>query len=164
MEHRGRGVPLPRFWAAVRRRHPDVDLVVLADGRPPPPEGVASEADLAAAVERVAAYASGAWAVATGGGEALVPSLSHGPREDTVVARVQASARCARSPVPALRAALTEAGWVLGSPPSAAEMVLARRSGVELTVTVALTGVLSMTIASAPLLVGVDRARVLLQA
>lgn len=163
MEHRDRAAPLPRFWAAVRRRHPDVDLVLLADEQPPP-TGEASEADLDAAIERVAAYASGAWAVATGAADALVPALRFGPREDTVVARVQVAARYAASPVPALAAALAEAGWVLASPPAALELLLARRSGVELKATFASAGVLTLTVTSAPLLVGVDRARELVRA
>jgi hypothetical protein len=162
MELRDRGAPLPRFWAAVRRRHPDVDLVLLA-GEPPPPTGEASEADLEAAVERVAAYASGAWAVATDAGDALTPTLRFGPREDTVVARVRVSGRCAASPIPTLASALVEAGWTATSPPGAVELLVARRAGVELKASFAPAGVLSLTVVSAPLLVGVDRARELVR-
>ena len=163
MERRERGAPLPRFWAAVRRRHPDVDLVLLADEQPPP-AGEASEADLAVAVERVAAYASGAWAVATDSGDPLVPVLRFGPREDAVVARVQTASRYAESPVPAVAAALTDAGWAVASPPGDLEILLARRSGVDLRLTfAAAAGVLTLTVTSAPLLVGVDRARQLVR-
>ncbi len=156
------GVVLSPFWAAVHRRHPDVDLVLLTDEPPPPAADSpvsATDAELTAALDRVAAYASGAWAIATGGDVALRPGLRFGPREHTVVARVQATATLGRSPIAGLADALDEAGWRTARPRSAVDLLVAQRSTVELRASFAPTGALSLTVTSAPLVVGVDRAR-----
>jgi hypothetical protein len=157
-------VELSPFWAAVRRRHPDVDLVLVPD-EAPAPDGAPVTADaLSAAAARVAAYATGAWALATGVEELFEPTIGFGPAEHTVVARVRASARAAGSPLAALEAALLDAGWRTTRPTAAVELLVAQRSGVELRASYAATGVLTMAVESVPYAVGVARARELTRA
>lgn len=165
MESRS-SVELSPFWAAVRRRHPDVDLVLLADDAAAPalPAVPVTGDALTAATARVAAYATGAWAVATGADELLEARLGFGPAEHTVVAAARASIPLSGSPMARLEEALLEAGWRTARPRAAVELLLARRPGVELRASYAASGTFSLTVESVPYAVGVARARELARA
>lgn len=156
-------VTLSPSWSAVRRRHAGVDRVLVPGARRAPglPDVPVTDDALTAAVARVAAYATGAWAVATGTDDLLDAALAFGPAEHTVVARARASTRTADSPLAVLEGALLAAGWDTARPPAAAELVVARRTGVELRASYAATGALTMSVESVPYAVGVDRARAL---
>lgn len=161
MELGNSAVAVSPFWAALRRRHPDVDLVLVAG--PPrvqvPADRATPDAGLEAAVDRVTAHATGAWAQVLGRGEPLIATLEPGPAEHTVVARTRASARLDASPLPALELALTDGGWSAQRPDTAMPVLTARRTGVTLLASYAPTGVVTLTVSSTPLAVGVERAR-----
>ena len=156
------GLPsgLPPILAAVRRRHPDVDLVLVCDEpAPETDEEPTPEADLTAALERVTAHATGAWASVADAGEPLLARLEPGPAENTVVARARAVGVRDDSPLPVLEQALAAAGWVTGRPSAGLELLAGRRPGVDLLASYAPTAVVTLTVSSAPLPVGVGRAR-----
>ena len=156
-------VTLSPFWAAVRRRRPDVGLVLLAD-QAPPPDATTAEPDLTAAADRVAGHATGSWAIATGADEPLVPRLAHGPAEHTVVARVRVSARLGACPLDDLESALRDGGWRTSRPRAGLDLLVASRPGTDLRASYADTGVLSLSVQSTPQPVGITRARDLVRA
>jgi hypothetical protein len=163
MELHDRGAELPPFWAAVRRRHPDVDIVVLPDEREPAGEP-AGAVELATALELTGAVAARAWAaVATEAPGPPGAGFAFGPDEAHVVARARVSAQADPSPLPALTAALQAEGWEVRELPGAARRLVARHDDAELVASYADSGVLVLTVSSAPLLVGVDRARELVR-
>lgn len=173
MELGSSDVRLSPFWKTVHRRHPDVTLVLLADEPPASVEGPDLPAGtIDAVVDRVVAYATGAWAFATERTEidgtgpvdfAPEVRLRYGPREDTVAAEARASAHLSTSPLPMLAQSLAAGGWHAVRPAGAAERLVARRGGVELLASYAPTGTFVLTVTSAPISVGVDRARELVR-
>ena len=167
MELRPPGSPIEDpFLAAVRRRHPDVDLVAL----PPEPttaEPPVDDATVARAVELVAAEAGRLWA--------KVAPLSEGRPETRVrfaeresevraVARVVERRSDGYALLVRLRHELEQRGWSVQRPPSpqpgALERLVADLDGGRLTASYAETsGAVLVELASAPLPVGVERAR-----
>lgn len=76
--------PLPPFWAAVRRRHPDVAVVLLPDGPPRPAGAEVDDRAVDDAVTRV-----GALVDTLGAEPPAAAEVGYGPDPGTVVARVR---------------------------------------------------------------------------
>jgi hypothetical protein len=155
---------LPPFFAAVRRRHPDVDIVLLA---PDPPAATTEGADRAQVEEslrRTIAVAAEGWLAATDRDDEPEARLGFGPDPTSVVARVRSTTTFEESPLPDLAARLARQGWRLGYLPGAAERLIARRDDVDLLVSYAsVTGAFVLTATSRPLQVGRARARELVR-
>ncbi|GAA1791538.1 hypothetical protein GCM10009795_041530 [Nocardioides hankookensis] len=162
MELQSRDAPLPPFFAAVRRRHPDVDIVLLA---PPPadPEqpDAATEGQVANAFDLATGTATRAWAEAVGDGRVPDTRFAYGPDEATVVARSRLAAPLVGSPLTMLAAALARDGWELGHRAGAVSQLVARRATMHLLASYADAGTFVLTVTSTPLGVGVERARAL---
>jgi hypothetical protein len=153
---------LPPFLAAVRRRrHPDLDAVLL------PPEQAelgravsVTEQQLANVFDLTTGTATRLWAEAVGDGQVPDTRFALGPDEASVVARSRVSARLDGSPLVPLAAALAEGAWDVGRPPGAATRLLARRHSTHLVASYAgAGGTFELTLTSPPFPVGVDRAR-----
>jgi len=161
MELQSRDAPLPPFFAAVRRRHPDVDIVLLA---PEPaeddhPEAV-TEGQLANAFDLTTGTATKAWAEAVGDGQVPETRYACGPDETTVTARARVAARLDRSVLGPLAAALKQDGWDVARRPGDVSRLAARRATMQLLASyAAASGAFVLTVTSAPLPVGVERAR-----
>lgn len=93
-------------------------------------------APLAAAVERVRAYATGSWAIATGHVQLVEPQVVAGQRGDTVVvqARLDAASVSAQA-LDRLAASLVADGWGLDRSDGAVARLDASRTGVVLEAT-----------------------------
>lgn len=76
--------PLPPFWAAVRRRHPDADIVLLPVDPPGPAAVEVDDRTVEDAVARVDATAA-----ALGAEPPATAEIGFGPDPGTVVARVR---------------------------------------------------------------------------
>lgn len=156
--------PLPSFWATVRRRHPDVDIVVLPDEPPAGGHEQADEADegtALAAVERVAAAFRGL----AGDPEARA-TLGYGPADGTVVARARVAARRpdGRDALVALRHRLEADGWEVRRLEGDVLRLVGRRQGLHLRASYAEpTGAYLLEVTSDPLTVGRRRARELVR-
>lgn len=175
MELQSRGAPLPPFFAAVRRRHPDVDIVLL------PPEQTGAEqtdrdradrdrADPATADQFANAFdlttgtATRAWAESVGDGQLPDSRFAFGPDPATVTARARVTARLDGSPLVPLAAALVQGGWEVGQRPGDVSQLFAHRATMQLVASyAAASGTFVLTVSSAPLVVGVDRARELVR-
>src|SRR6478752_2629659 len=160
-----RGVPLPPFFAAVRRRHPDVDIVLPPAERPATESaGPATEQQLANAFDLTTGTATQAWAEAVGDGQLPDSRFAYGPHEDTVTARARVSARLDGSPLGPLAAALAPGGWEVDRRPGQVSQLLAHRATMQLVASYAVaSGAFVLTASSTPLTVGVDRARELVR-
>lgn len=149
--------PLPPFWAAVRRRHPDVDLVVLPDEQPVP-EPAVDDAAVHAAVERVTATVRDLADDAPD----TPAAVAYGPTEGTVVARARVSAGRpdGHEVLGALRRRLEADGWEVRRLEGEVLRLVGRRDGLQVRASYAgATGGLLLEVASDPLPVGKDRAR-----
>jgi hypothetical protein len=171
MELRPPGSPVDDpFFAAIRRRHPDVDLVALppdppADEPIEPVEPV-DDAAVARVAELVGQTAGHLWA-------AVAPLTQAGPetrvryaaREADVraVARVVEKRSDGYALLVRLRHELEQRGWVVLRPPSpenGLERLDAEREGSHLVASYAeASGAVLLELASRPLPVGVERAR-----
>jgi hypothetical protein len=150
------------FFAAVRRRHPDVDIVVL----PADDESVAdsvSPDEVAATRERVTALAGQLWStVAPGAGE--LPEVRFafgaGPASVRAVARVIARHGEGFGVLVRLRHELEGHGWAVRRPPGVGvERLTGVLRDLELTASCAEESTaLLLTIASASMPVGAERA------
>jgi hypothetical protein len=170
MELQSRDAPLPPFFAATRRRHPDVDIVLLAPDRAEPGHRGAEHAEpptdhqLTNAFDLTTGTATRAWAEAVGDGQVPDTRFAFGPDEDCVTARARISARLDGSPLVPLAAALAEAGWDVGHRAGEASQLFARRHSLQLVASyAAASGRFVLTVSSAPFPVGVDRARELVR-
>jgi hypothetical protein len=156
--------PLDAFFAPVRRRHPDVDIVVLAAQEQAPAREPLEEAQVVAALDRIAATAERlrdpAIAMPARAG------LGFGPDEGTVVASARSSATTPDGfgALVALRGALEDEGWRVRRLAGAVE----RLSGVQGDLRVQAsyaeeTGALLLEVRSDPMFVGRVRARELVR-
>jgi hypothetical protein len=161
MELQSRDAPLPPFFAAVRRRHPDVDIVLLApepadDGRPE----TATERQLANAFDLTTGTATKAWAEAVGDGGLPETRFAFGPDEESVIVQARVAARLETSVLMPLAAALTQDGWEVAHRPGDVGRLAARRATMQLLASyAAASGAFVLTVTSAPIPVGLDRAR-----
>jgi hypothetical protein len=161
MELQSRDAVLPPLLAAVRRRHPDVDVVLL-----PPEEADADQPvragrhQLANAFDLTTGTATLLWAEAVGDGRVPDTRFAYGPDEAGVVARSRIAGRLDRSPLVPLAAALAEGAWDVGRRRGEVVRISARRRSLQLLASyAAASGGFVLTLTSAPLLVGVGRAR-----
>ena len=149
---------------AVRRRHPDVDLVVLPpEPTPLPADAPDGEGDqVATTIDLVRRLATAVWSrvAETPADPPVDPGF--GPVPGTVVVR---SRHCASVPdrprvLTELRDDLQGEGWHFRRPWGAVERLVGERDGVELRGCYApVTGTLLVTLTSAALFVGPDQAR-----
>lgn len=158
-------VPDP-FFAAFRRRHPDVDVVLL---RPDPAPEVAEPAGdevVAALVEeagRALREVRGLVAGSVAGLDA-VPRLGHAGRPGAVAARVRASGPTAEgtAALDALTTGLPGHGWQVSRTGGAPPVLVARRGPLRIRATyAAATGTVLVEVTSEPVPVGAARARAL---
>jgi hypothetical protein len=166
MELQSRGAPLPPFFAAVRRRHPDVDLVLLPPDQPDAEHDEPVSADqLANAFDLTTGTATKAWAESVGDGQLPDTRFAFGSDEATVAARARVSARIASSPLVPLAAALTADGWEVGQRAGdVVSQLFAHRATMQLVASYAVaSGTFVLTASSTPLRVGIDRARELVR-
>lgn len=165
MEIRPSGAPIDDpFFAAVRRRHPDVDLVVLPPTAPDEePVETVDDATVDRATELVEAFADGLWvAIAPLSETEPHASLRYGDRESEVqaVARVVDVREDGHAVLVRLRHELELRGWTVRRPPGALERLTASLNGGRLVASYAeQTGVVMLELRSVALPVGVERAR-----
>lgn len=150
--------PLPPFWATVRRRHPDVDIVLLPAGEPMPPgvDDVDEEAVLAA-VERVSAAVE-----ALGAEPPVAARIGFGPDPGTVVPRVRLGSHRedGLATLDRLRHQLEEQGWAVRRPEGSVVRLVGRRDDLHVRASyVQQTGSFLLDVSTDPLLVGFVRAR-----
>jgi hypothetical protein len=168
MELRPPGSPVDDpFFAAIRRRHPDVDLVVLPPDPPAEdPLAPVDDADVVRAVELVGRAAAELWAAVAPLTQADPETrLRYADRESDVcvVAQVAEKRSDGYALLVRLRHELEERGWDVLRPPGpdgALERLAAERDGGRLVASYAeASGAVLLSISSAPLPVGVERAR-----
>jgi hypothetical protein len=159
--------PLDAFFAPVRRRHPDVDIVVLPAAEPTPPAEPLDEAQVAEALDQVVTTAELA-------SEAMGPRTTAAPtarwRYGTDDGTVLASARSSTTTpdgfgsLVALRGALETGGWRVRRLPGAVERLLGVRGHLRVQASYAEhTGALLLEVSSRSMSVGRDRARELVR-
>ncbi len=169
MEIRPSGAPIDDpFFAAVRRRHPDVDVVLLPATAPEQePLETVDDAVVDRAIELVEAFADELWL-------AVVPlsqsepdvRLRYGEHESAVqaVARVVDRRSDGYAVLVRLRHELELRGWTVRRSPGQLERLTASLDGVRLVASYAEeTGVVLLELRSAGLPVGVERARELVR-
>ena len=153
------------FFAAVRRRHPDVDVVLLPPADPPGTVAVEVPDDgVAAALVRVATAADRLWStVAPGGPERAETRCGFGadPSSIRAVARVASRRDDRGEGLDRLRRELERLGWDLRhSRGSGIERLTGALGGLDLTASYAEgSGALALAVSSASLPVGAARAR-----
>jgi len=168
MELRPPGTPIDDpFFDAVRRRHPDVDLVALPPDATTEPADPVDDATVARVAELVAEAAADLWsAVAPGSVTAPTTQVRFADRESDVraVARVVESTRDGYALLVRLRHELEQRGWLVDRPPGGLERLVAELHGGRLLASYAEgSGALLLDLSSAALPVGVDRARELVR-
>jgi hypothetical protein len=169
MEIRPSGAPIDDpFFAAVRRRHPDVDLVVLPPDAPDvEPEAAVEDATVDRVTELVEAFADELWvAVAPLSETEPEVRLRYGARESEVqaVARVVDRRSDGYAVLVRLRHELELRGWTVRRPPGDLERLSAQLDGGRLLASYAEeTGVVVLELGSVALPVGVERARELVR-
>jgi len=161
MELRSRDSPLPPFFAAVRRRHPDIDIVLLsAESSVQVARVPASERQLANAFDLITGTATRLWAEVVDDGQVPDTRFRFGPDQASVTVRARLSARLDGSRLDDLAVALDVSGWEVGRRRDDAGRLFARRRSIQLVASYAeATGTFVVTVTSPPMLVGVDRAR-----
>ena len=169
MEIRPSGAPIDDpFFAAVRRRHPDADVVLL------PPTASEEEtlesvddATVDRATELVEAFADELWvAIAPLSDTEPEVRVQHGDRESAVqaVARVVDRRSDGYAVLVRLRHELELRGWTVRRPAGELERLTASLDGGRLVASYAEeTGVVMVELSSAGLPVGVERARELVR-
>lgn len=166
MEIRPPDAPLDAFFTPVRRRHPEVDIVVLpAPERAPATEPV-EPARVAAALDRVRDAAARVSEAALGTTDLPAATWAFGPDEGTVVASVRAGTTTPHgfSVLVELRGTLDRDGWRVRRPPGEVERLVGVRGDVRVRASYAeTTGALLLEVRSEPIQVGRSRARELVR-
>jgi hypothetical protein len=168
MELRPPGSPVDDpFFAAIRRRHPDVDLVVLPAEAPAEEPSAPVDTDTVARVVELVGQAAGhLWAAVAPLTQAAPETrVRYAAREADVraVARVVERRSDGYALLVRLRHELEQRGWVVLRPPSpesGLERLDAEREGSHLVASYAEQGgAVLFELSSRPLPVGVERAR-----
>lgn len=152
--------PLPPFWAAVRRRHPDADIVVLPDAPPDPVAGAVDEVDdgvVRRALERVDTTAD-----ELGADPPAKARLGYGPDPGTVLARVRLASHREDGPATLnrLRDRLAERGWDVRRTEGGVARLVGHRDDLHVRASWAeATGAFLLDVSTDPLPVGNERAR-----
>lgn len=166
MELRPPSAPLDAFFAPVRRRHPDVDLVVLPAESSAPSTEPLPEERVDATLERVAVTAGRVWAAAAEGTATPPARLVFGPDEGTVVASGRSSSTTpdGLGALVALRGALEGEGWKVRRLEGAVERISGVQGDLRVQASYAeRTGALLLEVRSEPMYVGRTRARELVR-
>ncbi len=148
------------FFEAVARRHPDIDLIVLAA---PEPDGEpTSDERLAQVMIEIAALARDLWRQVAGPETEPLARFSYGDTPGSV--RAEARCRAEREDgsdvIDRLANALLAGGWELHRPSGGVPRLRARRESVEVVTSyVAHTGAVLFRVSGPSLTVGTDRAR-----
>jgi hypothetical protein len=156
--------PLDAFFAPVRRRHPDADIVVLPTPDPTPPGEPLGKPEALAILDRVASAAKRLWDAAAGA--TPTARLGFGPDEGTVVASARSSATTSDGfgSLVALRGSLEGEGWQVRRLPGAIERLSGVRDDLRIQASYAEgTGTLLLEVSSEPMYVGRARARELVR-
>jgi hypothetical protein len=158
--------PLDAFFAPVRRRHPDVDIVVLPTTDPARSGESLGEAEVLAALDRVAGTLQ--WVSDAGFPTAATPParLGFGPDEGTVVASARSSVTTPDGfgALVVLRGALEGEGWRLRRPRGAVERLSGVLGALRVHASYAeSSGALLLEVSSEPMFVGPARARELVR-
>ncbi|HEX5862489.1 MAG TPA: hypothetical protein VFY58_11630 [Nocardioides sp.] len=159
-------VPLDAFFASVRRRHPDLDIVVLPTPGPPPAEEPVDEAQLAATLDRVTG-AFGRMSAAVLPGHSPTARWSFGPAEGTVTAAARCAVRTAdgSGALRTLCGMLADESWRIHRVPGAVERIAGTRDDLRVQASYAAgTGAFFVEVRSEPRCVGKARARRLVRA
>ena len=149
--------PLPPFWAAVRRRHPEVDIILLPAGEPTPPGDEADDGAVAAAVDRVNAAVD-----ALGAEPPAAARIGFGPDPGTVVPRVRLASHRedGLADLDRLRDQLEGLGWTVRRPEGGVARLVGERDDLHVRASYAEeTGSFLLDVAADPLVVGNLRAR-----
>ena len=166
MELRPPGAPLDAFFAPVRRRHPDVDIVVLPTPEPGPPMERLHEAQVGATLDLVSATAERVWTAAAGATTPPPARWRFGPDEGTVVASARSSVTTPDGfgALVALRGALEGEGWRVRRLAGAVERLSGVRGDLRVQASYAEdAGALLLELRSEPVFVGRARARELVR-
>ena len=166
MELRPPDAPLDAFFAPVRRRHPDVDIVVLPSAGEAPPGEHLTEAQLDATLDRLAGAAAPVFAALPGSSERPAPGWGYGPEDGTVVASARAGGSTAEGSgaLATLRRSLEREGWQVRRLRGEVERLSAVRGGLRVQASYAeSTGALLLEVRSEPIHVGRSRARALVR-
>jgi hypothetical protein len=151
------------FFAAVRRRHPDVDIVVLPPETTDEASAQVSPEEVAAAQTRVVAEAARVWAVVEPAAEAPETRLGFGDSPSTVraVARSSAVRGDGFDALVRLRVELEREGWELRRRAGVGvERLTGVHDGLRVSVSYAeRSELLLLTLSSEAMEVGVERAR-----
>ncbi|MFC5179280.1 hypothetical protein [Nocardioides taihuensis] len=157
------------FWASVRRRHPDVDLVLLPPEPPPAgpptdPRGDDEAAALVATARAAVEEAARTLRLPLVAGAPPRAVVAFGTVEGTVVVRVRASARHVADPglLARLREQLEQRGWHPRRAEGEVARIAAGSDGLRIRASyAAASGAFLVEVASAPLAVGRERAAAL---
>jgi hypothetical protein len=162
MELRPSDAPLDAFFAPVRRRHPDVDLVVLPVQGPAPQREPVGEAELDAVRHRVFDTAGRLWAAALPTTDPPEPAWRCGPGDGTVVVSARSGLTTPHGlpALVALRGALEGEGWLVGGVGGETRRLTGRRGDLQVHASYAeATGAFLVEVGSEPIRVGRTRAR-----
>jgi hypothetical protein len=162
MELRPPDAPLDAFFAPVRRRHPDVDIVVLPAQDPAPGREPVGEAQLDAVLGRVVDTAGRLWAAALPTMDPPEPTWRFGPDDGTVVVSARSGLTTPHGlpALVALRGALEAEGWVVGGVRGGSRRLTGRRGDLAVQASyVESTGVFLIEVGSEPIHVGRARAQ-----
>jgi hypothetical protein len=162
MELRPPDAPLDGFFAPVRRRHPDVDIVVLPAQDPARGREPVGEAHLDAVLSRVVDTAGRLWAAALPTTDAPEPTWRFGPDDGTVVVSSRSGLTTPHGlpALVALRGALEGEGWEVGGVRGEVRRLSGRRGDLVVHASYAAsTGAFLIEVGSEPIHVGRARAR-----
>lgn len=163
--------PIPDpFFEVVRRRHPDVDIVLLPPDEPSamPVGPQADDAAVHEALSRATALAASLWRVVPESPEeAPQATVTPGPVQGTVQPRVRVVRNGAEghAMLVRLKDELVDRGWRVDRIPGPVERVVA--TGEEASVAASYApdpGTFILDLTTPPLLVGPERARLLVEA
>jgi len=159
------------FFDVVRRRHPDVDIVLLPPEQPASAETPLGEpvddAVVADAAARVTLVAAQLWAaVAPESEEVPAPRLGYADRlgEVRATARVLSRLTDGYQVLVTLRHELEQGGWSVSRPPGAVERLVGRLDDLRVQASYAdEAGIFLLDVSTDPMTVGQDRSRALVQ-
>ncbi len=166
MELRPPSAPLDAFFAPVRRRHPDVDIVVLPTPEAGPPMERLHEAQVDATLDRVAGTAVRVWTAVVGATTPPPAQWRFGPDEGTVVASARSSVTTPDGfgALVVLRGALEGEGWRVRRLAGAVERLSGVRGDLRVQASYAEgADALLLELRSEPVFVGRVRARELVR-
>ena len=159
--------PLDAFFTPVRRRHPEVDIVVRPAAEPTPPVEPLDEAQVAAALDQVATTAELVRdAFGLGAEAAPTARWRYGTDDGTVLASARTSTTTPDGfeALVALRGALEAAGWQVRRLPGALQRLSGARGTHRVHASYAEdTGTFLLEVSSRPIPVGRARARELVR-